>query len=228
MRALIIEDNDRIARIVAETVQGAGLVADICMTAEDGALALSGVRYDVLVLDLGLPDTDGFVFLRRLRQEGKDIPVLILTARDDIKERVEGLNLGADDYLTKPFAPGELAARVRALLRRPGGALGVELACGNVRLDTTGRNVAVGEAPLVLSRRETDLLELMMRRAGRVVSKSAIEENLYAFGDEVASNSVEVCVYRLRRNLEKAGASVGIHTVRGVGYLLSENEAVGS
>ena len=169
---------------------------------------------------------DGLDLLQQIRRGKAPIPVLILTARDDIKERVEGLNHGADDYLTKPFAPEELAARVRALLRRPGGALGVELECGNVLMNTSERNVKVRNQLVPLSRRETELLELMLRRVGRVLSKSSIEESLYAFGEEVASNSVEVCVHRLRKSLEKAEASVTIHTVRGVGYLLSEIEAV--
>lgn len=226
MRALIIEDNEKISRIVADTLLSAGLASDVCDTAEDGLLALTTVQYDVLVLDLGLPDMDGLELLRQIRRDKATIPVLILTARDDIKERVEGLNLGADDYLTKPFAPEELAARVRALLRRPGGALGVELECGNVVMNTSDRQVKVREQLITLSRRETELLELMMRRAGRVLSKSSIEESLYAFGEEVASNSIEVCVHRLRKSLEKAKADVTVHTVRGVGYLLSEIEPV--
>tara|TARA_R110000824_G_scaffold155226_1_gene327488 strand:+ start:37497 stop:38180 length:684 start_codon:yes stop_codon:yes gene_type:complete len=226
MRALIIEDNEKISRIVADTLLAAGLASDVCGNAEDGLLALLAVHYDVLVLDLGLPDMDGLDLLQQIRRGKAPIPVLILTARDDIKERVEGLNHGADDYLTKPFAPEELAARVRALLRRPGGALGVELECGNVLMNTSERNVKVRNQLVLLSRRETELLELMLRRVGRVLSKSSIEESLYAFGEEVASNSVEVCVHRLRKSLEKAEASVTIHTVRGVGYLLSEIEAV--
>jgi DNA-binding response OmpR family regulator len=220
MRALIIEDNIKISQIIAKTLLDAGLVSDICGTAGDGQSALTDIAYDVVVLDLGLPDQDGLEVLRQVRKSGNTVPVLILTARSDISERVEGLDGGADDYLTKPFAQDELAARVRALLRRPGGTLGVELVAGNIVLNTADRSVSISDQPVVVSRRETDLLEILMRRVGRVVPKSAIEDSLYEFGAEVASNSVEVCIHRLRRNLEKGGANSAVHTVRGVGYLL--------
>lgn len=225
MRALIIEDNVKISQIIAKTLLDAGLVSDICETAGDGRAAIDDIAYDVVILDLGLPDQDGMDVLRDVRKSGNSVPVLVLTARSDIRERVEGLDGGADDYLTKPFSPEELAARVRALLRRPGGALGLELNAGNAVLNTAERSVSIAGQPMVLSRREIDLLELLMRRAGRVVPKSTIEENLYEFGAEVASNSVEVCVHRLRRNMEKAMADISIHTVRGVGYLLTEEQA---
>lgn len=224
MRALVVEDNAKISQIIEKTLLDAGLVSDVCGTAGDGKAALESISYDVVVLDLGLPDEDGLDMLREVRKQGNSVPVLILTARSDIGERVEGLDRGADDYLTKPFAPDELAARVRALLRRPGAALGVELKAGNVTLNTAERSVSIDGGSVVLSRRETDLLEILMRRSGRVVPKTAIEESLYAFGAEVASNSVEVCVHRLRRSMEKADADVTVHTVRGVGYLLAEKE----
>ncbi len=227
MRALIIEDNVKISQIIAKTLLDAGLVSDICGTAGDGQAALKDISYDVMILDLGLPDQDGLEVLRLVRKAGNVIPILILTARSDIRERVEGLDGGADDYLTKPFSPDELAARVRALLRRPGGALGVELVSGNIVLNSAERSISIAGQPVILSRRETDLLELLMRRSGRVVPKATIEESLYEFGAEVASNSVEVCIHRLRRNMEKAMADIAIHTVRGVGYLLTE-EQVGS
>ncbi len=167
---------------------------------------------------------DGHDLLAQIRSEGITVPILILTARGDIDERVEGLNKGADDYLSKPFAPDELAARVRALLRRPGSALGVELSTGNICLNTADRNIFIAGEQIILPRREVDLLETLMRRAGRVIPKSAIEDQLYAFGNEVASNSVEVCVHRLRKSMDKAGANVTIHTVRGIGYLLSDEQ----
>lgn len=223
MRALIIEDNIKISQIIAKTLLDAGLVSDICETAGDGQAAIEDIAYDVVVLDLGLPDQDGLEVLQMVRKSGNSVPVLILTARSDISERVEGLDSGADDYLTKPFAQDELAARVRALLRRPGGALGVELNSGNIVLNTADRSVSISEQPIVLSRRETDLLEILMRRSGRVVPKASIEDGLYEFGAEVASNSVEVCVHRLRRSLEKGGANSSVHTVRGVGYLLADD-----
>ena len=150
------------------------------------------------------------------------IPVLVLTARDAVEDKVAGLDAGADDYLIKPFATVELIARVKALLRRPGGALGIKLQAGNVVLDTIGRDVRVGELPLNLPRRECTILEHLLRRQGRVVPKTVLEDKLYGIDDELESNAVPVHVHHLRRKLQDAQATAEIHTVRGVGYLLSE------
>lgn len=222
MRLLLIEDNERLAEHTATVLRRAGFAIDAVGSGEDGLAALAGVRYDVIVLDLGLPDIDGLQVLRNIRQKSDATPVLILTARGGIDDRVEGLNLGADDYLAKPFAFEELLARIKALLRRPTGALGIELVAGNVKLDTVGRTVEVAGTSVHLSRREIDLLEELMRRAGRVVPKDALEERLYGFDEEVASNTIEVNLHRLRKRLASAGAAVVIHTLRGVGYMLAE------
>jgi DNA-binding response OmpR family regulator len=160
--------------------------------------------------------------LEERRARDDHTPILILTARDGLPDRVKGLNAGADDYLLKPFAMDELVARLKALLRRPGAALGRVLEAGNLQLDTVNRAVEIGGQPLVLGRRELALLELLLRRAGRVVAKSAIEDGLYGFDEAASANSVEAHVSRLRKKLEAAGASFSIHTVRGVGYLLAE------
>jgi DNA-binding response OmpR family regulator len=149
---------------------------------------------------------------------------MILTARDGVEDRVKGLDDGADDYLLKPFAMEELIARIRALLRRPGGALGLTLTAGNVSFDTTAREVMVNDASISVSRREMGVLEQLMRRNGRVVPKDVMEDKLYGFGEEVTSNSVEVHISRLRKRLANANASVTVHTLRGVGYLLSEDD----
>ncbi len=149
----------------------------------------------------------------------------MLTARDSLEDLVAGLNQGADDYLRKPFELDELIARVRALLRRPGEALGVKLTAGNVSLDTSDREVTVNGVPIEFGRREIDGLELLMRRAGRVVPKSAIEDAIYSFGEDLASNAIEVLVHRIRRRLQEAGADMHIHTLRGVGYVLSDTAA---
>ncbi|RVU33900.1 response regulator transcription factor [Hwanghaeella grinnelliae] len=220
MRILLVEDNSRIAEHIAACLTKEGMAVDRFGTAEDGALALETVRYDAAILDLGLPDGDGLDVLREARNRGSDTPILILTARDGLKDRVEGLNSGADDYLLKPFEVEELVARLKALMRRPGAVLGMCLTAGNLSFDTVGRDVKVDDKPLRLSRRELDILEYLMRRVGRVVSKEWLEEALYGFDEEVSSNSVEVAVHRLRKSLENAKANVSIHTLRGVGYLL--------
>jgi DNA-binding response OmpR family regulator len=159
------------------------------------------------------------------RQSGKNLPILILTARDAVEDRVVGLNAGADDYLTKPFAMAELIARIKALLRRPGGVLGMTLEAGNVRLDTVGRELVIGGIPVRLSRRELTIFEQMMRRFGRIVPKAVLEEKLYGIDEEPDSNPIPVHVHHLRRQLDAAGASLMIHTIRGVGYILAEAKA---
>lgn len=221
MRLLVVEDNRRLAALVAKGCEKAGFAVDACHDLDSARAALGTARYDAAVLDLALPDGDGLDLLSSLRGAGSDMPVLVLTARDAVDARVDGLNAGADDYLLKPFAMEELVARLRALLRRPGQALGRLLTAGNVELDTVAREVSVAGTPVAFSRRETDLLELFLRRQGRVVPKESIEESLYAFGDETSSNTVEVAVHRLRKRMGEAGANVEIHTLRGVGYLLS-------
>lgn len=221
MRLLLVEDSPRLVELLGETVREAGWRLDAVGSVAEAEAALAGHEHDLLVLDLGLPDGDGLDLLASLRQQGSELPVIVLTARDALESRVEGLNAGADDYLLKPFAMEELVARIRALLRRPGQALGRKLTAGNVEFDTVAREVSVGGVPTVFSRRETDLLEILLRRQGRVVPKDAIEEGLYAFGDEISSNTVEVAVHRLRKRMAEAGADIEVHTLRGIGYVLS-------
>ena len=153
MRLLVIEDEDRLSGILKSKLGEAGFAVDIAGSAGDAEAALELINYDVAILDLGLPDGDGLAVLAAARRLGKTLPILILTARDAVEDRVSGLNAGADDYLTKPFAMTELIARIKALLRRPGGALGITLDAGNVRLDTVGRDLPVAETPVNLSRR---------------------------------------------------------------------------
>jgi DNA-binding response OmpR family regulator len=169
-----------------------------------------------------LPDRDGLDVISELRRRNVASPILILTARDGIDNRVAGLDRGGDDYLLKPFAMKELAARLRALLRRPGRALGAVLESGNVALDTVLRQVEVNGRVVPVSRREIGALELLMRRAGQVVSKRALEDALYGLSDDVNPNTVEVLISRLRKRLEEIGANCSIHTLRGIGYLLRE------
>lgn len=222
MRLLIVEDEARIVELVRSGLARAGFTVDTASTAADAIAALEIGSYDAAILDLGLPDGDGLDVLSRTRSAGKAIPFLLLTARDTVDDRVLGLNAGADDYLIKPFAMDELVARTKALLRRPGLALGVMLEAGNVEFDTVGREVRVGGIPLPLPRRELDVLEHLLRRAGRVVPKAVLEDRLYGMDEELDSNAIPVHVSHLRRKLLAAGATPEIHTIRGVGYLLAE------
>lgn len=225
MRLLLIEDEAALLDLVQRSLARAGFTVDVAASAEQGRDALAASRYDVIVLDLGLPDEDGLTLLRDLRGKRDNTPVLILTARDGVDDRVAGLNSGADDYLLKPFAIEELVARLKALLRRPQGALGVVLQAGNISFDTIGRTVAIDGHALPLTAREMALLENMLRRVGRVVPRRHLEERIYGFDDEVTPNSLEVLLHRLRRKLADGGFSGEIHTVRGVGYLLAETAA---
>lgn len=222
MRLLIIEDERRIADLVAKALRQTGFAVDAVNTVSDADTALRCTVYDAVVLDLGLPDGDGLGLLSDLRRRPDSPPVLVLTARDTLEDRVAGLDAGADDYLIKPFAMVELVARVKALLRRPGGPLGVRLEAGNIALDTVGRDVQVDGRIVALARHEVAILEHLMRRLGRVVPKSVLEDKLYGMGEELESNAIPVHVHHLRRKLTEAVASCTIQTVRGIGYFLED------
>jgi len=224
MRLLLIEDNERFAELLKRGLTAAGFVVDVLATAAQATAALQASRFEIVVLDLGLPDADGLEVLGEMRRRRDATPVLILTARGSLKDRVTGLGEGADDYLVKPFALEELIARLRALLRRPGNLLGVPLELGNVTLDTVARQVFVSEEPIFFSPREIAVLEHLLRRSGRVVGKNLLENNLYGLSQEIGSNAVEVYIHRLRKRLTEVDASVQIHTLRGVGYLISERK----
>jgi len=220
MRLLLVEDNERLAQLVAGVLKRAGFDVDSFPSASEARAALDTTRYAAVVLDLGLPDGDGRQILRDMRLKGDSTPVLILTARGSVLERVEGLRDGADDYLPKPFAVEELVARVQAVLRRPAQFLGGSLQIGNLTFDTGSRQVFIDGRPQILSQREATLLELLMQRHGRVVPKRYLEDHLFGQGEDGSSNAIEVYVYRLRQELAAWGAQVAIHTVRGVGYLI--------
>ena len=222
MRLLLIEDEARIVELLRSAFERAGFAVDTVGAAAAGEKALASISYDAAILDLGLPDGDGSRLLTRIRSAGNRVPVLILTARDSIEDRVGGLDAGADDYLVKPFAVSELVSRIKALLRRPGSALGTLLEAGNLVFDTIGRDVRVGTAPLAMPRHELAILEHLMRRLGRVVPRAVLEEKIYGMEQELESNAIPVHVHHLRRKLADAGATPVIHTVRGIGYLLVE------
>jgi DNA-binding response OmpR family regulator len=222
MRVLAVEDEPELGVLLREALTRGGFAVDLATGIGAAEDHLSVAHYDAAILDLGLPDGDGLALLRDLRRRGNTLPVLVLTARDAAEDRVTGLDSGADDYLVKPFHVPELISRMRALLRRPNAVLGVVLELGDVVLDTTAREARVGPLALALSVREMALLEMLLRRQGRVVTRDAIEQGLYSFEAALGSNAVEVLVHRLRRKLADAGARVAVHTLRGVGYLLAD------
>ncbi len=213
---------ERLATLIVRGLSKAGFQAEAVHNARDARDRIFEGALDAVLLDLGLPDQDGLSLLRDLRQSGIMIPVIIVTTRIAVADRVTGLNAGADDYITKPFAQEELVARLRALLRRPSELVGDVLRAGNIRFDTQTRETMVDGEPAVLSPREQMLLEQLLRKAGGVVSKVFLEDNIYGAGRDGSANSLEVLTHRLRTRLRGLGADVAIHTVRGVGYMLSE------
>lgn len=220
MRLLVIEDHPILADGLIKALKAADYAVDHAETGEQADHMLATQQYDAVILDIGLPKVDGYEVLRRMRRKGSKTPVLMLTARDALEDRVKGLDLGADDYLTKPYDLPELEARVRALIRRGQSGGGAELIHGDLSLDTAGRRATIKGTPLDLSARELGVLEVLMLRVGRVVSKEQLAEQLYGWGEEVGANAIEVYVHRLRKKLEPAGVSV--RTIRGLGYLLEK------
>lgn len=220
MRVLLVEDDpilaDGLLRILQRnkyivTHEANGRRADHLLTVQ---------QYELVVLDMGLPDMDGTEILRRLRHRNVKVPVLILTARDRVEDRVQGLDFGADDYLSKPFDLLELEARVRALLRRGQSASSAQLLIGNLCLDTVGRRAMINGEALELSARELSVLEVLMLRAGRVVSKELLSDQMSDLGEEMSVNAIEVYVHRLRKKIE--AAQVNIRTLRGLGYMMEK------
>jgi two-component system response regulator QseB len=219
MRILLIEDHPRLREMTRAHLSECGFVVDAFSTVEDGRSALAEVVYDAMVLDLGLPDGDGTELIR-WTAGGAPVPTLILTARDQVDDRISVLNAGADDYLVKPFDLGELEARLRAILRRPGSRRSVVLTYGALSLDVATRQARAHERPFDLGRRESLLLEALLRAQGAVVVRDALDERLYGYDDQVTPNALEAAVSRLRRSLADAGAEVTVEAQRGVGYRL--------
>ncbi len=217
MRILIVEDDPILLDSLTRAMRAAGYATDQATDGEAALNLLHAETFDLAILDLGLPKLDGLQVLHQARSAGCRTPVMILTARDGVEDRVRGLDLGADDYLSKPFSLVELEARARALLRRGHGVVPL-LACGSLTYDTVGRRALLGGEALELSQREISVLEALLFRLGKVVSKDQLIESLCGFNEEVSANAIEVYVHRLRKKLEPAG--VGIRTLRGLGYLM--------
>ncbi|MBG4234649.1 response regulator [Pseudomonas aeruginosa] len=218
MRILLVEDHPQLAESVVQALKGAGWTVDLLQDGVAADLALASEEYALAILDVGLPRMDGFEVLARRRGRGKTLPVLMLTARGEVKDRVHGLNLGADDYLAKPFELSELEARVKALLRRS--VLGGEQLqrCGALVYDLGTRRFSLDEQPLTLTSREQAVLEAMIARPGRVMSKEQLAAQVFGLDEEASADAIEIYVHRLRKKLE--GGAVRIVTFRGLGYLL--------
>ncbi len=220
VRILIAEDDAAIAEGLAQDLNQSGHVVNQVSDGPAADRALGTEPYDVVVLDLGLPYLDGIEILRRVRARGDKVAILVVTARDAVGDRVRVLDLGADDYLVKPFALAEFGARVRALLRRRASEGGSEISLGELRIDLAGRRTWVGNAPLDLTARETALLEALATRLDRLVSRSRLTEALCSWEQELSDNGLDIAVHRLRRKLD--GSGTRIRTVRGLGYILEE------
>ncbi|HUI65036.1 MAG TPA: response regulator transcription factor [Bacteroidota bacterium] len=223
MRILIVEDEKKVAQFLKKGFQAEAFAVDIALDGQEGLDRARSESYDAIVLDVMLPRMDGLRVLKELRKEGNRAPILILTARTDVGDRVEGLNAGADDYLPKPFSFSEVLARVRAIVRRSSNDLrGSVLELADLRMDLAGRTVRRGAAHIALTNKEFALLEYLLRNKGRVVSRVTLTEHIWGMDFDMETNVVDVLVTRLRRKVEDGFPTRLIHTVRGVGYILKE------
>jgi DNA-binding response OmpR family regulator len=222
MKVLVVEDNEPLRKSISQRLRESGFAVDETGDGPEGLWLATENKYAVAILDLMLPGLDGIELLRKMRKQNEDTSVLIITARDQVGDRVAGLDAGADDYLVKPFALDELMARVRALTRRAHSVKNPVLRVGDLEIDTRRRSASRGGEPIDLTAREYALLELLALRAGEVVSRAEIWEQLYDFNQDPESNVVDVFVAYLRRKIEREGKPKLIHTRRGMGYILEE------
>jgi DNA-binding response OmpR family regulator len=221
MRLLVVEDSCRLRESLVDGLRSAGYAVDAVANGREGLIHARTTEYDAIVLDVMLPELDGISLLRRLREAGGRTPVLVLSARDRVEQRVEGLRAGADDYLVKPFAFDELLARVESLCRRSRGEAANTKRVGGVELDLAAKRFTVSSAPLTLTPREYAILEFLVLNAGRVLSRAELEEHVYAEDREVWSNAVDSAIAAIRRKLAEAGVPALIETRRGHGYLVA-------
>lgn len=220
MKLLLVEDDAILGDGLKRSLQQSGYAVDSTANGIEANTILAAQDYDLLILDLGLQARDGLEVLSKFRSHNQSTPVLVITARDSISDRVSGLDLGADDYLTKPFELAEFEARVRALLRRGLGTHSNQITIGELKLDLNGQRAYLAESALDLSARELGVLEILMLRAGQVVSKEQVAEKLCSWGGEIGANAIEVYVHRIRKKLEHS--NITIRTIRGLGYLMEK------
>ena len=221
MKALLVEDEQRIAAFTCAGLRELGIAVDHCQDGPTGFDYACTREYDVILLDIMVPGRDGLSILKDLRRQGNNTPVILLTARNELDDRIEGLNIGADDYIAKPFYVEELAARIHALLRRVSGERQNVVKVGTLRLDRLAREISCGANKVELTNREFNLLEYLMRSPGRVFTRTQILEHVWGYDFDPATNVVDVCIQRIRKKLEQAGEQP-IEAVRGVGYLLRD------
>lgn len=219
MRILLVEDDRMIGEAISVALRDAAYAVDWTRDGETALQAIANQEYQAILLDLGLPKLDGCTVLQRVRAMGSDLPVIIISARDALSDRIEGLDLGADDYLVKPFAMDELLARLRAIIRRQGGQGSPVLSSGSLQLDLSTHIAQLGEVSVLLSRREFALLQALLLRPGAILSRAQLEERLYGWGEEIESNSIDFLIHALRKKL---GAEV-IKNVRGAGWMVSRS-----
>jgi DNA-binding response OmpR family regulator len=225
MRVLLVEDQAELSELVTANLRRNGFAVDQAKLLEEAQAALAAMPYDLVLLDLRLPDGDGFNLIRELRRRKDYTPIIVLTARDRLNDRVEGLNLGADDYLVKPFAHDELLARMQAVLRRPREAREPKVALANITVGMETAEVSVADRLLMVPRRELAILRLLIRRAGRVVSRESLENAVYDDSREIESNALDAAISRLRKRLADAGAAVEVVGLRSAGYLIRAKAA---
>jgi DNA-binding response OmpR family regulator len=223
VRILLVEDEPEMAVALSAALKNYDTLVDHVVTLGDAEAAIATNAYGAILLDRQLPDGDGLTLIPKLRAQSIAVPVIVLTARGDVVDRVTGLNAGADDYLGKPFAVEELLARLRAVLRRPADLPVETIKLGHLSFDVSNREASVNGRPFDLPRRELLVLETLLKRMGRTVGRSALEEAVYNMDDEIQSNALDTHISRLRRKLSDSGANVEIHAIRGIGYLLKRS-----
>ena len=227
MRILVVEDERDMNRLIVKTLKKAGYNVDSCFDGEEALWHLAGAEYDALLLDVMVPKKDGFALVSELRQKGSDVPVLFLTARDTVADRVKGLDLGADDYLVKPFDFDELLARIRAMTRKHAGNRSNQFSLGDLTVDVNSRQVRRGESEIPLTPKEFAVLEYLIRNPGVVLSREQIEDRIWNYEYSGSSNNVDGYMSRLHKKLDGEGRERLIHTIRGVGWVLKQERKEG-